>query len=102
VSINRLELSGQVSRVPKTFTAINGVPHSYFLLEHRSVQQEAGLNRPVYCKLQVVISGDACQPLLRYLELGNNIKVAGFLAWQQKRDGQSRLVLHSDSIEPIC
>ncbi|WP_051201945.1 primosomal replication protein N [Ferrimonas senticii] len=99
---NRLELSGQVSRAPKTVTGINGVPHSFFLLEHRSMQQEAGLKRPVYCKIQVVLSGKETQSLLSYLEPGRIIKTAGFLAWQQGRNGQSRLVLHADSIEPIC
>ncbi|WP_363322312.1 primosomal replication protein N [uncultured Ferrimonas sp.] len=99
---NRLELCGQVSRAPKTVTGINGVPHSFFLLEHRSTQQEAGLNRPVYCKIQVVLSGEGSQSLLSYLQPGSNIKAAGFLAWQQGRNGQSRLVLHADLIEPIC
>ncbi|WP_409995570.1 primosomal replication protein N [Ferrimonas balearica] len=95
-------LSGQVHRAPKTLTGINGVPHSYFLLEHRSMQREAGHKRPVYCKIQVVLSGEDTQPLLRYLEPGCNITVGGFLAWQQGRNGQSRLVLHADMIEPIC
>lgn len=95
-------LEGHVSRAPKTLTGINGVPHSYFLLEHRSTQQEAGHNRLVYCKIQVVLSGEANQPLLRYLDQGNSITVGGFLAWQQGRNGQSRLVLHADTIEPNC
>ncbi|SHH96352.1 primosomal replication protein N [Ferrimonas marina] len=98
---NRLELAGHVLRAPKTATGINGVPHSYFLLEHRSQQREAGLSRPVYCKIQVVLSGQESQTLLRFLEPGSNIHVGGFLAWQQGRNGQSRLVLHADTIEPI-
>ncbi|GAA5189861.1 primosomal replication protein N [Ferrimonas gelatinilytica] len=98
---NRLELAGQVSRAAKTVTGINGIPHSYFLMEHRSIQKEAGLNRSVYCKIQVVLSGEGSQSLLRYLEPGSSIKVGGFLAWQQGRNGQSRLVLHADTIEPI-
>ncbi|ADN74741.1 restart primosome assembly protein PriB [Ferrimonas balearica DSM 9799] len=101
-SVNRLVLTGTVPRAPKTLTGINGVPHSYFLLEHRSMQMEAGHKRPVYCKIQVVLSGHDTQPLLRYLELGCNITVAGFVGWQQGRDGQSKLVLHADTIEPIC
>ncbi len=66
------------------------------------MQAEAGLNRPVYCKIQVVLSGTETQPLLSHLEFGAQVQTAGFLAWQQGRNGQSRLVLHADSIEPIC
>jgi primosomal replication protein N len=102
VASNRLVLEGHVLRAPKTLTAINGVPHSYFLLEHKSIQQEAGLKRSVYCKIQVVLSGEANQPLLRYLDQGNCITVAGFIALQQSRNGQSKLVLHADTIESNC
>ncbi|TKB51391.1 primosomal replication protein N [Ferrimonas sediminicola] len=101
MNTNRLELTGTVLRPPKRATGINGVPHGYFVMEHRSMQQEAGLNRPVYCKIQVVVSGREAQPLLDSLDSGQPIRVAGFLAWQQSRNGQSRLVLHADSIEPI-
>ncbi|WP_286340458.1 primosomal replication protein N [Ferrimonas sp. YFM] len=101
MNTNRLELTGTVLRPPKRATGINGVPHGYFVLEHRSMQQEAGLNRPVYCKIQVVVSGREAQPLLDSLDSGQPIRVAGFLAWQQSRNGQSRLILHADSIEPI-
>ncbi|USD37083.1 MULTISPECIES: primosomal replication protein N [Ferrimonas] len=101
MNTNRLELTGTVLRPPKKATGINGIPHGYFILEHRSMQQEAGLNRPVYCRIQVVVSGQQSQPLLDNLDSGHAIRVAGFLAWQQSRNGQSRLILHADSIEPI-
>ncbi len=40
---NRLVLSGTVCRTPLRKVSPSGIPHCQFVLEHRSVQEEAGI-----------------------------------------------------------
>ncbi|RAN86346.1 primosomal replication protein N, partial [Bacillus sp. SRB_28] len=42
---NRLELSGIICRTPIRKVSPSGIPHCQFVLEHRSVQEEAGFHR---------------------------------------------------------
>lgn len=98
---NRMELAGTISSYPVRKKSPAGIPHCYFVLEHRSTQQEAGLSRQVYCKLSVVASGVESQKQTEHLMLGSNIKVSGFLAYQTSRNGESKLVLHANNIIDI-
>ncbi len=41
---NRLVLSGTVCRTPLRKVSPSGIPHCQFVLEHRSVQEEAGVS----------------------------------------------------------
>ncbi len=41
---NRLELSGIICRTPLRKVSPSGIPHCQFVLEHRSVQEEAGFH----------------------------------------------------------
>ncbi|VFT75804.1 primosomal replication protein N [Klebsiella aerogenes] len=45
---NRLELSGIICRTPLRKVSPSGIPHCQFVLEHRSVQEEAGFHRQAW------------------------------------------------------
>ncbi|MBE1276452.1 primosomal replication protein N [Enterovibrio baiacu] len=98
---NRIELAGVIAQGPIRKQSPAGIPHCHFVIEHRSEQQEAALQRQVYCRLPVVISGQGSQNQTQHLALGSHIKVGGFLAYQTSRNGQGKLVLHADEIIDI-
>lgn len=98
---NRLELSGHVVKAPVRSLSPAGIAHCFFSLEHRSIVMEADLPRQVYCRIQVVVSGQRSQALTQHLVLGSNIKVGGFVAYQTGRNGLGKLVLHADNITQI-
>jgi len=98
---NRLELVGIIAKKPKRSQSPAGIPHCHFVLEHRSIQQEAGLPRQVYCYINVVISGEGQQILTQDLAIGSNVKVGGFISYQTGRNGIGKLVLHADHINII-
>ncbi|STF43344.1 primosomal replication protein N [Escherichia coli] len=54
---NRLVLSGTVCRTPLRKVSPSGIPHCQFVLEHRSVQEEAGFHRQAWCQMPVIVSG---------------------------------------------
>ncbi len=65
------------------------------------MQQEAGLERQVYCRIQVVVSGERSNAVTLDLSPGCNIRVSGFVAYQTGRNGLGKLVLHADEINQI-
>ncbi|MDP4527763.1 primosomal replication protein N [Alkalimonas delamerensis] len=97
---NLLVCAGQICRQPARSESPAGIPQLSLVLEHRSQQQEAGLNRQCYVRLQVVCSGDLAQQT-QHLLLGDTVRVQGFLNRHQQRNGQSKLVLHAQQIEQI-
>lgn len=98
MTTNHLALSGQVLRC-RAFTSPAGIPHTVLQLEHRSLQQEADMQRPVYCVIQVILSGQRFNSVTDKLKAGVDIQVSGFIALQQSRNGQNRLVLHAENVE---
>ncbi|WP_445426230.1 primosomal replication protein N [Alishewanella sp. HL-SH06] len=98
---NYYVLSGAICRHPERSESPAGIPHTVLTLEHRSMQQESGLNRQAYVRMQVVLSGTALQQQTQHLTLGNMIRVAGFLNRHQNRSGQAKLVLHAQQIEQL-
>ncbi|GAA03165.1 primosomal replication protein N [Photobacterium leiognathi] len=98
---NRLELVGFIAKEPKRSQSPAGISHCHFVLEHRSIQQEAGLPRQVYCYINVVVSGNGQQVLTQDLAIGSNVKVGGFISYQTGRNGIGKLVLHADHIDII-
>jgi primosomal replication protein N len=101
VTINSLVLIGQVVKTPKLSTSPVGIHHCQFSIEHRSIQNEAGLNRQAYVRMQVVATGELSQHLARDLTAGCNIKVSGFINRHESRNGNPLLVLHAQQIEMI-
>ena len=93
-------LSGIVHKAPETRYSPAGIPLSRFTLEHRSRQLEAGLEREAYCRIIVICSGEALKREAEKLCKGQQVKVQGFIARADNRQGQSLLVLHAQSLQP--
>jgi primosomal replication protein N len=98
---NQLVIAGVVCKTPKLSRSPAGIPHCIFVLEHKSMQMEADLNRNSYVRIQVVASGNQIQPSIENLQVGQPVKVGGFLNRHQGRNGLSQLVLHAQQIERI-
>lgn len=94
-------LSGVICKTPEHSESPAGIPHTVLVLEHKSIQQEAGLNRQAYARIQVILSGTALAQQTQTLMLGNMVKVTGFLNRHKHQSGQTKLVLHARQIEQI-
>lgn len=97
---NCLVLIGEVVRTPKQSTSPAGISHSQFSMDHKSIQNEAGMNRQAFVRIQVVATGDLSH-LTRELIAGNVIKVTGFINRHESRNGNPLLALHAQQIEMI-
>ncbi|PKI17257.1 primosomal replication protein N [Colwellia sp. 12G3] len=97
---NCLVLIGEVVRTPKQSTSPAGISHSQFSIDHKSIQNEAGMNRQAFVRIQVVATGDLSH-LTRELVAGNVIKVTGFINRHESRNGNPLLALHAQQIEMI-
>lgn len=95
---NRMVLSGMITRHPIRKKSPSGITHNYFWIEHRSVGQEAGLNRNIYCIMQVVISGEEDYPTL---EVGKYVEVEGFVQYQKDKNGIGKCILHAEKVTYI-
>jgi len=98
---NCLVMMGTVVKKPKTSTSPAGIQHCQFSIDHHSIQNEAGMNRQAFVRIQVVATGDMSQHLTRDLTEGSNIKVTGFINRHESRNGNPLLVLHAQQIEMI-
>ena len=98
---NTLVLVGEVVKPPKLSTSPAGIHHCQFSMDHKSIQSEAGMNRQVFVRIQVVASGEVSQHLTRDLTAGCNIKVTGFINRHESINGNPLLVLHAQQIEMI-
>jgi primosomal replication protein N len=94
-------LVGTVVKRPRTSTSPAGIQHCQFSMDHHSIQNEAGMNRQAFVRIQVVATGDMSQHLTRDLTEGSNIKVTGFINRHESRNGNPLLVLHAQQIEMI-
>ena len=97
---NCLMLTGEVVRSPTQSTSPAGISHSQFSIDHKSIQNEAGMNRQAFVRIQVVATGELSH-LTRELVAGNVIKVSGFINRHESRSGNPLLVLHAQQIEMI-
>ena len=95
-------LSGIVCKTPIRKVSPSGISHCQFVLEHRSVQHEAGFSRQAWCRLPVVFSGQQTININSII-LGTHIAVQGFISCHQGRNGLSKIVLHAKVLhaEPI-
>ena len=101
MTANRLRLSGTVCRAPLQKVSPSGIPHCQLVLEHRSQQEEAGFFRQAWCRMPVIISGQAHQVITQHITVGTQLTLTGFISCHQARNGQSKLVLHAEQIELI-
>jgi len=97
---NCLVLTGSVVKTPKQSTSPAGIVHSQFSIDHKSIQNEAGLNRQAFVRIQVVATGELSH-LTRELVAGQNVKVSGFINRHESRNGNPLLVLHAQQIQMI-
>lgn len=97
---NRLVLSGTVCRTPSKGQSIR-IPHCQFVLEHRSVQEEAGFHRQAWCQMPVIVSGHENQAITHSITVGSRITVQGFISCHKAKNGLSKMVLHAEQIELI-
>lgn len=98
MTTNHLVLSGTITR-SRSFHSPAGIAHSVVMLEHKSQCFEAEMLRNVYCQIQVILSGERFNSVTEQLKTGVDIEVNGFIALQQGRNGQNRLVLHAENVE---
>lgn len=98
---NRLALSGTVCRAPLRKVSPSGIPHCQFVLEHRSVQEEAGFHRQAWCQMPVIISGHENQAITHSITVGSAVTVQGFISCHKAKNGLSKMVLHAEQIELI-
>lgn len=99
--MNSLVLVGEVVKQPKISKSPAGIYHCQFSMDHKSIQNEAGMNRQTFVRIQVVATGEFSQNLTRDLIAGCNIKVTGFINRHESRNGNPLLVLHAQQIEMI-
>ncbi|WP_286235871.1 primosomal replication protein N [Thalassotalea sediminis] len=91
---------GELVKKPNYSTSPAGIEHCQFSIDHRSIQQEAGLNRQAFVRIQVVVTGELTQ-LTREFVAGSVVKVTGFLNRHESRNGNPLLVLHALQLEMI-
>ncbi|SQH75075.1 primosomal protein N [Shewanella benthica] len=98
MATNHLVLSGTITRC-RSFKSPAGIAHCVIMLEHKSQCFEAEMLRNVYCQIQVILSGERFESVTDKLKIGVDIEVQGFIALQQSRNGQNRLVIHAENVE---
>lgn len=94
--MNTLVLKATVHSIEPLRYTPAGMPLLQLQLLHDSEQQEAGLNRKVHCQLPAVLIGEKAQAPL---QLGDYIKVKGFLA--QRSAKSTQVVLHIQELQHI-
>ncbi|MCJ7462137.1 primosomal replication protein N [Candidatus Palibaumannia cicadellinicola] len=95
---NRLILSGIICNTPVRKVSPSGIKHCQFVLEHYSVQEEAGFKRQAWCRISVVMSGNAFNDITNSIIVGEKISINGFISSHQGRNGLSKIVLHAEQI----
>ncbi|MGI9142059.1 MAG: primosomal replication protein N [Fluviibacter sp.] len=96
MTINRVQLSGQILSVQPIRYTPAGIPVTEASLGHHSEQQEAGLKRQVTCEVSVKALGNLAHQLAA-AQTGTSLTAAGFLATKSLKSRQ--LILHLESIE---
>lgn len=65
------------------------------------MQKEADLPRNVFCYMPIAVSGNLASQLKNKLSKGMQIRVSGFITYQQNANKLGKLVLHAQYIEQI-
>ncbi len=96
MTINRVQLSGQILSIQPIRYTPAGIPVTEASLGHHSDQQEAGLKRQVTCDVPVKALGELAHQLA-ITQIGTRLIATGFLAAKSLKSRQ--LILHLESIE---
>jgi primosomal replication protein N len=73
-----------------------GMPAIDFVLEHSSLQVEAGGERRAQCRITAVALGDTAVKV-KALQANRTVRITGFLA--QRGSGEQQVVLHATTAE---
>ncbi len=92
-------ISGVVIKAPETRFTPAGIPLVRFAIEHESQQAEAGMQRQTQCRIRGVASGTVLQARAETLQVGDRVRLSGFLSRGGYRQSEWALVLHVDSID---
>lgn len=96
---NKLVLSGKILKTPYRTKSPAGIPHCYFTLEHNSIAKEADFSRKVFCRISVVASGLKSEKATQNLQVGMDVEVSGFVAYQVAKNGLQKIILHAEKIK---
>jgi primosomal replication protein N len=94
--MNKLVLNGQVTHLEPLRHTPAGLPLLSFVISHVSENSEAGLKRKVECEVNAIALGGLATT---NIQLGTQLKAAGFLAKRSAKSSQ--LVMHIQKIEII-
>ena len=86
---NHIEISGVICKVGETSRSPSGVPHTRFMIDHRSTQLESGQERRVECRVSLQLSGDEYAQERERLLVGEAVNLEGFLTKNSFRDDPS-------------
>ena len=100
MNTNCLVLVGEVVKTPKFSTSPAGIEHCQFSIDHKSIQNEAGLNRQAFVRIQVVATG-ALSQLTRELIAGRTIQVTGFINRPESCNGNPLPLFHASQCDMI-
>jgi primosomal replication protein N len=96
---NRLVISGSLNGASEVRRSPAGLPIARFLLDHQSMQREAGIAREARLHIVVLACGEDLAGKAALLDSGTPVQVVGFLSRANNRHGEARLVLHAESVE---
>jgi primosomal replication protein N len=99
LSDNHLLIAGRVLEAAQIRYSPAGLPIARFPLEHQSRQLEAGIEREARCRIPVLACGELLVRSVSRLNSGATVRISGFLARSDYRQGEARLVLHAQHIE---
>lgn len=91
--LNEVKLTGAISKIYPRVTTPVGLSVSRFVLEHDSMQLEAGIMRKVNCKIFCIFTAQKIDQEM----LDCRVSVIGFLS----TNAQKELVLHITHIQNL-
>ncbi|HQU62364.1 MAG: primosomal replication protein N [Nitrosomonas sp.] len=95
---NQTIISGEIVRLGILRYTPAGVPAIDCIVKHHSNQREANVLRQIQCELPVVAFGESAA-VMADLNIGDNIKITGFL--NRKSQNNQQLVLHAGHVIQI-
>ncbi len=98
---NHAILEGELLQPPEVRHSPAGVPIARFLLSHRSVRPENGVDRPIALQVGVRVAGPALVRALDGVAPGTGLRVTGYLARPRLREGDTRLIIAASRIERL-
>ncbi len=96
--MNKLVVTGEVVQLDTLRYTPAGLPLLSFVVQHRSEQTEAEMQRKVECEVPVIAIGKIAEQA-KAIQMASQVKLGGFLAKRSLKSSQ--LVLHLNAFEII-